>query len=152
VLAKIKETSKLTDRERAYIAPVRLLYGEGDKPCARCSVLGAMEKVYLAYPEDLDAAAFYSLSLLGYGRRYERLSLAGESRRDRARVLPEESKSIPAQAHYIIHAFDDPITQSSPSRPRVVTPASRLRLITRVTCRRIFFCNSACGPEACGVE
>src|SRR3982750_3430782 len=31
VVAKIKDTPKLTDRERAYIAAVRLLYGEGDK-------------------------------------------------------------------------------------------------------------------------
>src|SRR2546423_15237123 len=31
VLAKIKGTPKLTNRERAYIDAVRLLYGEGDK-------------------------------------------------------------------------------------------------------------------------
>src|SRR5256712_12266999 len=31
VLARIKETPKLTARERAYLGAVRLLYGEGDK-------------------------------------------------------------------------------------------------------------------------
>src|SRR6185295_17105004 len=31
VLTKIKETPKLTERERAYLNAVRLLYGEGDK-------------------------------------------------------------------------------------------------------------------------
>src|ERR1041385_3093519 len=65
VLAKIKETPKLTDRERAYIAAVRLLYGEGDKQTRDAAYSAAMEKIYHAYPEDLDAAAFYSLSLLG---------------------------------------------------------------------------------------
>src|SRR5215217_7659203 len=31
VLGKMKETAKLTDRERLYLMAVRLLYGEGDK-------------------------------------------------------------------------------------------------------------------------
>src|SRR5678815_981175 len=65
VLAKIKETPKLTERERAYIAAVRVLYGEGDKRARDVAYSAAMEKIYRAYPEDLDAAAFYSLSLLG---------------------------------------------------------------------------------------
>src|ERR1043166_612030 len=45
VLAKIKETPKLTDRERAYIAAVRLLYGEGDKPARDAAYSAAMEKI-----------------------------------------------------------------------------------------------------------
>src|SRR5687767_10204325 len=31
VLAKIKESPKLTERERAYLSAVKLLYGEGEK-------------------------------------------------------------------------------------------------------------------------
>jgi len=65
VLTKIKDSAKMTERERAYIAAVRLLYGEGDKPARDAAYSAQMEKVYRAYPEDLDAAAFYSLSLLG---------------------------------------------------------------------------------------
>src|SRR5438552_2283568 len=65
VLARIKETPKLTARERAYLGAVRLLYGEGDKRARDEAYSAAMEKVYLDYPDDLDAAAFYSLSLLG---------------------------------------------------------------------------------------
>src|SRR5688500_6975851 len=61
VLTKIKETQKLTDRERAYIRALRLLYGDGDKPTRDAAYSIAMERVYLAYPDDLDAAAFYSL-------------------------------------------------------------------------------------------
>src|SRR6185369_8335077 len=63
VLAKIKDSAKMTERERAYIAAVRLLYGEGEKPARDSAYSAQMEKVYRAYPEDLDAAAFYSLSL-----------------------------------------------------------------------------------------
>ena len=42
VLSKIKETPKLTDRERAYIAAVRLLYGDGNKPARDAAYSAAM--------------------------------------------------------------------------------------------------------------
>ena len=80
VLAKIKDSAKMTERERAYIAAVRLLYGEGEKPARDAAYSAQMEKVYRAYPEDLDAAAFYSLSLLGMaggGKGYRLQAKAG---------------------------------------------------------------------------
>src|ERR1043165_9810733 len=65
VLAKIKENPKLTARERAYIAAVRVFYCQGGQRARDVAYSAAMEKIYRAYPDDLDAAAFYSLSLLG---------------------------------------------------------------------------------------
>ncbi|HEU4834536.1 MAG TPA: tetratricopeptide repeat protein [Pyrinomonadaceae bacterium] len=107
VLTKIKETPKLTDRERAYIAAVRLLYGEGDKRARDAAYSAAMEKVYVAYPEDLDAAAFYSLSLLGMAggaKGYRLQARAGAI----ALEVYQKNPNHPGAAHYIIHAFDDP--------------------------------------------
>lgn len=107
VLAKIKDSPKLTDRERAYIAAVRLLYGEGDKPARDAAYSAAMEKVYLAYPDDLDAAAFYSLSLLGMAggaKGYRLQAKAGAI----ALEVYQKNPNHPGAAHYIIHAFDDP--------------------------------------------
>jgi tetratricopeptide (TPR) repeat protein len=107
VLAKIKETPKLSDRERAYIAAVRLLYGEGDKPARDAAYSAAMEKIYLAYPDDLDAAAFYSLSLLGMAggtKGYRLQAKAGAI----ALEVYQKNPNHPGAAHYIIHAFDDP--------------------------------------------
>src|ERR1041385_8740660 len=106
VLAKIKETPKLTDRERAYIAAVRLLYGEGDKHARDVAYSAAMEKIYRAYPEDLDAAAFYALSLLGIGgeKGYRLQAKAGAIALD----VYQKNPNHPGAAHYIIHAFDDP--------------------------------------------
>jgi tetratricopeptide (TPR) repeat protein len=107
VLAKIKDSPKLTDRERAYIAAVRLLYGEGSKPARDAAYSAAMEKVYIAYPEDLDAAAFYSLSLLGMAsgtKGYRLQAKAGAIALEVYRKNPNH----PGAAHYIIHAFDDP--------------------------------------------
>jgi tetratricopeptide (TPR) repeat protein len=107
VLAKIKETAKLTDRERAYLAAVHLLYGEGDKPARDAAYSAAMEKIYRAYPDDLDGAAFYSLSLLGMtsgGKGYRLQAKAGAI----ALEVYQKNPNHPGAAHYIIHAFDDP--------------------------------------------
>jgi tetratricopeptide (TPR) repeat protein len=106
VLAKIKETPKLTERERAYIAAVRVLYGEGDKHARDVAYSAAMEKIYRAYPDDLDAAAFYSLSLLGIGgeKGYRLQAKAGAIALD----VYQKNPNHPGAAHYIIHAFDDP--------------------------------------------
>ena len=106
VLAKIKDTPKITERERAYIAAVRVLYGEGDKHARDVAYSAAMEKIYRAYPEDLDAAAFYALSLLGIGgeKGYRLQAKAGAIALD----VYQKNPNHPGAAHYIIHAFDDP--------------------------------------------
>src|SRR5690349_14760249 len=107
VLAKIKENPKLTARERAYIAAVRVLYGEGDKHARDVAYSAAMEKIYRAYPDDLDAAAFYALSLLGLGgseKGYRLQAKAGAI----ALEVYQKNPNHPGAAHYIIHAFDDP--------------------------------------------
>ena len=107
VVAKFKETPKLTERERAYLNAVRLLYGEGDKRARDVAYSAAMEKIYRAYPDDLDAAAFYSLSLLGIagGEKGYRLQMkAGAIALD----VYQKNPNHPGAAHYIIHAFDDP--------------------------------------------
>jgi tetratricopeptide (TPR) repeat protein len=107
-VAKIKDTSKVTPRERAYVDAVRALYGEGEKLTRDKAYSAAMEKVYRAYPDDLEAACFYSLSLLGTVRPgdkgFRRQTLAGAIAFDVYQKNPDH----PGAAHYIIHSFDDP--------------------------------------------
>ena len=107
-IAKIKDTPKLTARERAYLNAVKLLYGEGDKSARDRAYSEAMEKIYREYPDDLDAAAFYSLSLLGLvdysGKSYRLQARAGAIALD----VYQKNPNHPGAAHYIIHAFDDP--------------------------------------------
>lgn len=107
-LAKIKDTSKITARERAYVEAVRALYGEGDKLPRDKAYSAAMEKVYRDFPDDLEAACFYSLSLLGTVRPgdkgFRRQTLAGAIALDLYRKNPDH----PGAAHFIIHSFDDP--------------------------------------------
>jgi tetratricopeptide (TPR) repeat protein len=107
-LAKIKDTPKLTERERAYLAAVKLLYGDGDKRARDAAYSAAMEKIYRAYPEDLDAAAFYSLSLLGMVRPEEKSYRLQAKAGAIALEVYQKNPNHPGAAHYIIHAFDDP--------------------------------------------
>jgi len=108
VLEKIKEHDKLTARERAYLKAVRALYGPGDKLARDFAYSAAMEKIYRDYPDDLEAAAFYALSLLGTVRPedkgYRRQMEAGAI----ALEVYQKNPDHPGAAHYIIHAFDDP--------------------------------------------
>jgi tetratricopeptide (TPR) repeat protein len=108
VIAKIKETPKLTAREKAYLNAVKLLYGEGDKRTRDAAYSAAMQQVYRDYPGDLDAAAFYSLSLLAlvdsHDKSYRLQAQAGAI----ALEVYQKNPDHPGAAHYIIHAFDDP--------------------------------------------
>jgi tetratricopeptide (TPR) repeat protein len=98
----------LTERERAYLAAVKLLYGEGDKRARDAAYSAAMEKIYRTYPEDLDASAFYSLSLLGMVRGDEKSYRLQAKAGAIALDVYQKNPNHPGAAHYIIHAFDDP--------------------------------------------
>ena len=108
VLAKIKGIEKLTPRERAYLDAVRVLYGEGDKLARDKAYSAAMEKIHRDYPDDLEAASFYALSLLGLVRPGDK----GFVRQMRAGAVAldvyQKNPDHPGAAHYVIHAFDDP--------------------------------------------
>ena len=107
-VTQIRESSKLSDRERAYLNAVKLLYGEGDKLARDKAYSAAMEKIYREYPDDQEAACFFALSLLGTVRPdekgYRRQAQAGAIAFD----VYQKNPNHPGAAHYIIHAFDDP--------------------------------------------
>lgn len=108
VLAKIKDTPKLTERERAYLNAVKTLYGDGEKRARDAAYSAAMEKIYRTYPDDLDAAAFYSLSLLGLVRSEDKSYRLQARAGAIALEVYAKNPNHPGAAHYIIHAFDDP--------------------------------------------
>jgi tetratricopeptide (TPR) repeat protein len=98
----------LTARERAYIDAVKRLYGDGDKRSRDAAYSAAMEKIYRAYPDDLDAAAFYSLSLLGLVRGEDKTFTLQSKAGAIALDVYKKNPNHPGAAHYIIHAYDDP--------------------------------------------
>lgn len=108
-LQKIKASGTLTSRERAYLDAIRVLYyGEGDKAARDEQYAHAMAQLYRAYPEDLEAACFYALSLLGTVPHVD----TGFRRRIQAGAIAldvfEKNPNHPCAAHYAIHAFDHP--------------------------------------------
>ena len=96
-----------TAREQGYLDAVEALYGEGTKPQRDTLYSAAMELVWIAYPDDLEAEAFYALSLLGLNqgdRDVPTYMRAGALAQEVFRKNPDH----PGAAHYVIHAFDDP--------------------------------------------
>jgi hypothetical protein len=109
VLEKINDTPKLTSRERAYLQAVKVLYGEGEKPARDRAYSAAMEKISRDYPDDVEAALFYALSLMGTVRAEDPAGLqiqlhAGAIAAD----VYQKNANHPGAAHYILHAYDDP--------------------------------------------
>jgi tetratricopeptide (TPR) repeat protein len=113
-LAKLAATPQLraakpaTAREQAYLASVEQLYGNGDKSRRDSNFSAALGTLARSYPHDLDARAFYALSILGLtnGKRdaanYMRAAAEAEA-------VYDLDKHHPGALHYLIHAYDDPI-------------------------------------------
>ncbi len=97
-----------TEREAMYLDAVETLYGEGDKQQRDLAYMEAMRKLHEAYPDDLEARAFYALSILGSRNGTRDFATY---MRAAATVQPvfEANPEHPGAAHYLIHSFDDPI-------------------------------------------
>ncbi len=97
-----------TDRERMYLDAVERLYGDGDSAVRAAAYSSAMAELSRRFPDDLEAKAFYSLSLLALTRttrnteNYMRAAGIAES-------IYERNPKHPGALHYLIHAYDDPV-------------------------------------------
>jgi tetratricopeptide (TPR) repeat protein len=98
-----------TLREKMYLDAVEALFGDSDDPEVIAAAYSkAMEALTKQFPDDVEARAFYSLSLLG---------LTGTTRNTanymRAAAVAEEiyekNPRHPGALHYLIHAYDDPV-------------------------------------------
>ena len=105
---RARQSRAPTLREAAYLATVDVLYGEGAKTERDVAYMGAMERLMGAYPDDIEARAFYSLAILGStdGERdfatYMRAAAV-------AQPIVDLNPNHPGAVHYIIHSFDDPV-------------------------------------------
>jgi tetratricopeptide (TPR) repeat protein len=100
-----------TAREREYIAALAEFYRDPDKsdyPARALAYSQGMEKVYRDNPKDLEAGAFYALSLLAseppndssFANRKKALAILNP--------LFAKEPNHPGLAHYIIHTCDKP--------------------------------------------
>jgi tetratricopeptide (TPR) repeat protein len=100
-----------TDRERGFLAAVEaLFFGEGDTAARRTAYMQSMQRLHERYPEDPEVSAFYALSLLSAAGSVNDRSLRMRVRAGAiAMDLLNANPNHPGAAHYIIHAFDDPV-------------------------------------------
>lgn len=109
-LQKAKSAAAKTGRERQYISALMAFYEPGPLKYQQRvdSYAAAMNALRTRYPDDVDASAFYALSLLAdtapddtsLSKQHKALSLLAP--------LFEKCPDHPGLAHYIIHASDNP--------------------------------------------
>ena len=110
-----------TEREKHYLRTVHVLYGAGTddpegKEARDDAYEDAMAELAAAYPDDLDAQAFHALSILGTaheGREFSTYMRAAGI----VEGVFDENPEHPGAAHYLIHAYDDPVHAPLGLRP-----------------------------------
>ncbi len=110
-MQKANATVAPTQRERDYVAAIASFYRDADKIDHRTRSLAyekAMEQIVVRYPEDQEAAVFYSLALLGTALPTDK-TFANQKKAAAIlnKVLAAQPEH-PGVAHYIIHSFDYP--------------------------------------------
>jgi tetratricopeptide (TPR) repeat protein len=96
-----------TEREKEYLDALEILYGEGSKEERDFRYEDAMAKLHARYPDDVDAAAFYGLAILGTAHAGRDIATYMRA----AGVLEEawmNHRDHPGLVHYLIHSYDDP--------------------------------------------
>jgi hypothetical protein len=100
-----------TERERGYIAAAAAFFeatGEPSHAARRTAYSEALAKLYKAEPDDVNAGAFYALSLISLAE--DEVDAAANRKKAIAVLDPlfENNPNHPGVAHYLIHAADTP--------------------------------------------
>src|SRR5438132_323968 len=110
-VAKARAAGAPTERERDYVAAVEAFFRDAqtvNHGLRAVAYAKARERLSQRYPDDREAAIFYSLALLGTAspadKTYANQKKAGAILN---RVLPAQPDH-PGVAHYLIHSFDYP--------------------------------------------
>jgi tetratricopeptide (TPR) repeat protein len=120
-IEKAQKIGAKTERERGYISALAEFYRDPATPdlakndpatndyLKRATAYSdAMGKLYQQYPADLEAGAFYALSLLA-SERPDDTTLASEKKAVAVlNPLFQQQPDHPGLAHYIIHSCDSP--------------------------------------------
>jgi len=110
-IAAAEKIGARTERERGYIAALGTFYGDTSKDHylkQAGEYSDAMAKLYQKYPDDLEAGAFYALSLLAAEKPNDSSHEATKKAVAVLNPLFEKEPEHPGLAHYIIHACDSP--------------------------------------------
>ena len=122
-IEKAEAAGAKSERERDYIGAVAAFYraarenGQGpagqschgptDYRARRAAFSDALERIHAKYPDDVEAAAFYALSLILSSPREQDLPTQIKA----AEILEplwKQNRNHPGLVHYLIHAYDYP--------------------------------------------
>jgi tetratricopeptide (TPR) repeat protein len=111
LIQQAESIDKKTEREAAYITALKAYYVDGLNRTEQerlASFKTGWSHVYRAYPNDLEAAAFYALALMATAQPGEAgLDIKAEAGAIAEGVLAKQPDH-PGAHHYIIHAYDTP--------------------------------------------
>lgn len=102
-----RRTKAPTEREKMYLDAVEKLFGEEGQPKVAATYSAAMQAITKRFPDDLEAQAFYSLSILGLTgttRNTDNYMKAASV----AEGVYKKNPLHPGALHYLIHSYDDP--------------------------------------------
>ncbi len=109
---KIAKELSMDDKQRDYINAIDAFYTDWetiDHKTRAKRFENKMEQIHLKYPEDIEAAIFYSLALFStrdrVGKKYINERKAGKILEN----LFASNPNHPGIAHYIIHNYDNPV-------------------------------------------
>ncbi|MXP42212.1 hypothetical protein GRI75_11230 [Altererythrobacter soli] len=111
-VARAQATPAKSERERGYVDAVAAFYQGSeslDHKTRAEAYSAAMRELHRRYPDDLEAGAFYALTLIAAGTLDDDPAFARE--REAATILNavmEAQPDHPGVAHYLIHSFDYP--------------------------------------------
>jgi hypothetical protein len=110
-MAQAQKIGAKTERERGYISALAVFYSDPEKKNylkQAGAYSDAMAKLYQQYPDDLEAGAFYALSLLAAQTPGDKSHTAQKKAVAVLEPLFEKQPDHPGLAHYIIHSCDSP--------------------------------------------
>jgi tetratricopeptide (TPR) repeat protein len=106
--AEARRAKAQTEKEKDWLGAVEKLYGSGEKLARDLAYADALKRMYEKYPNDDEVKSFYALAILGTNHGARDFSIYM-----RAAALVEQvyakNPQHPGAAHYLIHAYDDPI-------------------------------------------
>jgi len=111
-IERAKAAGAKTDRERGYIAALEIFYKDYEKidhPTRAQAYARAMEELSARFPDDREAAAFYSLALRATASPTDNTYAVQKKAGAIAEKLFAEQPDHPGLAHYIIHCYDYPL-------------------------------------------
>jgi hypothetical protein len=106
--------NKITERERGYITAVAAFYREDPKLTREQRIrayLAVLDQLRKQYPDDVNAAAFYALTLYALTDYEKGGDKKGADTKEAITILQslcEKAPNNPGPAHYLIHAADSP--------------------------------------------